>query len=101
MQVVLEIGETQQRHARLARAEKLPRTANVQIPARDLEAVVVLVDDLEPRLGRLRHWFLEQQDALAFRRTATYPATQLMQLREPEALCMLDHHHRRVGHVHA
>ena len=49
--VALEVGEAQQRHARLARAEELARTADQEVLARDLEAVGVLEDDLEPQLG--------------------------------------------------
>ena len=34
-------------------------------------------------------------------RAAAHAPAQLMQLRQPELLGVLDHHHRRVGHVHA
>ena len=51
VRVALEVGEAQQRHADLARAEELAGTADQQVLARDLEAVGVLVDHLEPRLA--------------------------------------------------
>src|SRR6266536_6145304 len=69
-QVALEIGKAEQRNARLPRAEKLTGTADHEVLPRDLEAVVVLVDHLEPRLGRLRHRLLEEQDAHTLRGAA-------------------------------
>ena len=69
--------------------------------ARDLEAVGALVDHLEPRLGGIGQRLLEQQDAHALRGAAADAPAQLVQLREAEALGVLDHHQRRVGHVDA
>ena len=89
------------RHAALARAEEFARTANPQVLPRDLEAVVVLVDHLQPLARRLRQRLLVEQDADARRRAAPDAAAQLVQLREAEALGVLDHHQRRVGHVDA
>src|SRR5437763_2877077 len=93
--VALQIGEPQQWNARLACAEKLTGAANLQILARNLEAVAVLVDDLETLLRGVGERLLEQQHARAFHRSASDPSAQLMQLREAEALRMLDHHDRR------
>ena len=42
-----------------------------------------------------------EQDAVRFLLAAPHPAPQLMQLRQAEALGMLDHHHRGVRHVDA
>ncbi len=42
--VLLEIGEAQQRHARLPRAQEFAGAADDEVLPRDLEAVVVLVD---------------------------------------------------------
>ena len=97
----LEVGEAQQRQARLPRAEEFARAADAQVGTRDLEAVGLLEDHLEPRLGGVRQRLLEQQDARALRGAAPDAPAQLMQLRQPEALGVLDHHDRRVGHVHA
>ena len=48
-----------------------------------------------------RQRLLVQQDADALRRAAPDAPAQLVQLREPDALGVLDHHQRRVGHVDA
>src|SRR5207253_6544434 len=69
--VALEIGEAQQRDARLPRAQEFTRPANQQILPRNLEAVAVLVDDLETLLGGLGERLLEQQHARAFRGAAS------------------------------
>ena len=45
-------------------------------------------------------WLVELHAVRLIRPAADSPA-QLMQLREPEPLGMLDHHHRRVRDVHA
>jgi hypothetical protein len=42
-----------------------------------------------------------QQHAHAGHRAAADPAAQLVQLRQAEALGVLDHHQAGVGHVHA
>ena len=44
---------------------------------------------------------LGHQDAVALRRAAAHAPAKLVQLRQAEALGLLDHHHRGVGHVHA
>src|SRR5687767_15572869 len=98
--VPLEIGEAQERRATLPLAEKLARTAQLQVLARDLEAVGALVDHLEP-LPRIALQLAVEKDADAFPRSAPDAATQLVQLRKPEALRALDHHERGVGHVDA
>ena len=59
--IAVEIREAQQRRAGLARAQKFTGTANEKILARDLEAVVRLVDHLEPRLGGVGQRLLEQR----------------------------------------
>src|SRR5882762_2871260 len=45
--ILFQIGEAQHRHAALARTQQLPRAAQAQIVARDLEAVGILVDDAQ------------------------------------------------------
>src|SRR6266496_3391041 len=69
--VALEIGETQQRHTRLPRTQKLARTANLQILPSDLESVAILIDDLESLFRRAGEWLLEQQHAYAFHGSAS------------------------------
>src|SRR6185503_10989206 len=90
-----EIAGAQLRKSRLPRAEEISGAAQLEIAFRNHEAV-----------GGGRHRFqalarivgprrLIQQDAHRLRRTAPDAAAQLMQLRQPESLRMLDDHDRR------
>src|SRR5690349_11694141 len=99
--VALRIGEAQQRHARLTRAQEFAGPADQQILPGDLEPVVCAVDHLQTRLRGFRHRLLEEQHAGAFLRAAAHAAAQLMKLREAEALGVLYHHQGRVGHIDA
>src|SRR3954470_738740 len=63
--VALEVGEAQQRRAALALAEEFAGAALLQIVARDLEAVGVLVDDLQAGSRRLRSALVEKKNAHA------------------------------------
>src|SRR5690349_20062705 len=62
VEIGLEVGEAQQRNAALARPQHLPGTAQAQVMARDLEAVVVLEDDFKPLARGLRERVLVEQD---------------------------------------
>src|SRR5688572_31912524 len=94
--VALEIGEAQQRQPALALSEVLPGSAQLEVAARDLEAVGRLVDDFEARARGRRKLAAIQQDAGALPRPAPDAAAQLVQLGEPEALRALDDHQRSV-----
>ena len=59
----------------------------------------MLREDLQP-LGHIRAHVAEQ-DAVRLLRAASDAAAELMELREPESLRVLDEHHRRVRHVDA
>ena len=48
-----QVGEAQQRRARLARAQEFARAADLQVAPRDLEAVGGLGHGLQPRARRL------------------------------------------------
>ena len=88
----LELGQ-----AVLARAEELARAAQLQVDLGELEAVALV--RRSPRaaaaLGSPKR--MQSDGVLA----AADPAAQLVQLRQPEALGLLDQHHRRVRHVDA
>src|SRR5688572_28336224 len=77
--VPLEIGEAQERRAALPLAEELARTAQLQVLARDLEAVGALVDHLQP-LPRIALQLAVEKDADALPRPAPDAAAQLVQL---------------------
>ncbi|CWT61215.1 Uncharacterised protein [Neisseria meningitidis] len=73
VQVFFELGETQHRHAALARAEKFAGAADVEVLAGDFKAVGVFVDDFQPRFGEFAQGFGKQEDAHAFCRAAPDP----------------------------
>ena len=89
------------RQAALPRAEHLAAAAKLQIFLGDDEAVLGALHHIEPRLRRLRQRLAVEQDAGGLRRAATDTASQLMELRKPEALGMLDDHDGRIRHVDA
>ncbi len=97
----LDAGDAEARHAALARAEHVAFAAQLQIFLGDAEAVVGLAQDGEPRLGGRAERRLVEQEAGRALGAAADAAAQLMQLREPEALGVLDHHHARLRHVDA
>ena len=99
--VALEIGEAQHRQAALAAAEKFTGAAQQQILACDFEAVGQFENHLEPCAGEFRQGRLVQQHAHRFAAAAPDAPAQLMQLRQPHALGVFDHHQRGVGHVDA
>src|SRR5207245_6553938 len=84
---------------RLARAEELPGPAELQVAPRDLEAVRGLADHLEPLARQARERRAVQQHAAARLRAPPDAPAQLMQLREPEPLGVVDHHEGRIRHV--
>ena len=90
-----------QRQARLARAQHFARAAQAQVLLGDAEAVLGFAHDREPRLGRLAERLLIEQQAGRLAAAAPDAAAQLVQLRQAEALGMLDHHDRGLGHVDA
>jgi hypothetical protein len=94
-----QVGHAHLRQAGLSRAEQLTGAAQLEIAARDLEAVVGLAQHAQPLASQLRQGRPIQQDAGARMLAPTDAAAQLVQLRETHALGVLDHHQARV-HVH-
>src|SRR5437868_3275501 len=90
--VAHEIGEAQRRIAALALAEVLSRAAQLEIELGDAETVGILVNHLEAIARRRRKRAAVEQNADALARAAADAPTQLVQLRETEALGALDHH---------
>ena len=87
--------------AALPRAEQVAFAAQPQIFLGDAEAVFGFAQDREPRLGGLAERRLVEQQAGGMAGPAADAAAQLVQLREPEALGVLDHHDGRLRHVDA
>ncbi|TMA27619.1 MAG: hypothetical protein E6J87_21095 [Deltaproteobacteria bacterium] len=84
----------------LARAQELARTADAQIGVRDREAVRRGEHRRQPRFAALSR-AARHQHAQSRLRAAADAAAQLVQLREAEALRILDDHQRRVRDVDA
>src|SRR6266508_5843129 len=99
LDVALKVSKAQQRIATLPRSQVFSRAAQLEIALRDLEAVVTLVDHLEPVARQARKRFVVKQDAVACAGTAPDSSAQLVQLREAETLSALDHHQRGVRYI--
>ena len=91
----------QQRHAALTRTHEFTRAAQLQILTRDFKTIGMFENDSEAFSGRGRERILIQQNTYAAGRAASYAAAQLMQLRQPHAFGMLDHHQRCIRHIYA
>ncbi len=89
------------RRAGLARAEKFAFAAQLQILLGNPEAVFRFPHDGKPRMAGFAERPLVEQDAGRGLVAAPDTAAQLVQLRQPEALGMFDHHDRRIRHVDA
>jgi len=82
----------------LAGAEEFARSANLQIRLGDRETVRGLEQRAQPRFAVLAGSARDER-ADSGSASAAHPAPQLMQLREAEALCVLDDHQARIRHV--
>jgi hypothetical protein len=82
-------------------AQVLARPAQLEVALRDLEAVGALEDHLEPLARGVGKRLPVKQDADALAHSSANTSTELMQLREPEALGAFDHHERGVRHIDA
>src|SRR6266446_3987098 len=94
--IAQRIGDVEAQVPSLARAEKLSRTAELEIGFSDLESVGCAHHGFEPRAGFISHTGRRHQNAVRLPRAAANSPAKLMQLRESEALRVLDDHHRRV-----
>ena len=81
--------------------KKLFAEAGIERAPADRAEVLDVAHRLEPRPGDFAEGCAVEEQAGGTRRTASYPAPELMQLGQSEAFRMLDHHDRRVGHVDA
>ena len=98
--VRLEIAELQRRQSALRRAEQIARPALIPVRFRHFEAVARLLQHRQLR-RRFRRFLVAQQDAIRLVLAAPDAAAQLMQLREPEALRVLDQHDGCIRHIDA
>ena len=88
-------------HPRLPRVEQGALPAQPEVLVRQLEPVGGRDHRVDPRSGLVvrRHRTRRRARRCDGVRPAADPPAQLMELREPEALGVLDEHHRRVRHV--
>ena len=99
--VTHQVGDVQvEGNATLLRTFQVAGTAKLQVRLGNHKAVIALGHDLHPFAGVGRQLVGCDQHAVGLVRTTPYSASQLVQLRETEALGALDHHHAGVGHVH-
>jgi len=99
--VLLQVAEPQPRHAGLARPEQLAGAAQRQVLLGDHEA---RRGSRPSRRAGAAHPRRSRPGSAARSATAAAaadPAAQLVELRQPEALGVLDHHHRRRRDVDA
>ena len=99
LKVPHEIGDPEFGEAGLLGSEKLSRAADGQVLFGDLEPVGRFLHDPEPAPGLFAPRVLGDEQALGGVLSPSHPAAELVQLREPEALGVLDDHDRGVGHV--
>jgi hypothetical protein len=86
------------RQPALLRAEDVTRTPDLEIFLRDPKAVAGFLHNLEP-LPALQALGLADQHAVGRMLTPPDAAPQLMQLRQPETLGVLDQHDGGIGHI--
>src|ERR1700722_18666728 len=101
LNVTDEISHAKTRQSRLARAKEFAGTAQFQVEFSDLEAVIGFYHRVETALRVFADFTSCHQDAIRFGAATADAPAQLMKLRQAKALGMLDHHHGRVGHIHA
>ncbi len=85
----------------MTRAEELPRAAQAKISLGDLEPVMFLFHGSKALGSNCACRAAIHQQALTAGCPASNPAAQLVQLRKPETLGMLDNHYRGVGNIYA
>src|SRR6266511_5711064 len=95
--IAAERCEAQAERTGLARAQQLALAADLEIALGEVEAVVRLDHRLQSRARRVGQLLLRARDeqAVGLLAPAPDPAAKLVQLREPEAIRLLDDHHRR------
>ena len=84
----------------LLEAKQLAHASLLHVLFSQVEAILTVAYYLES-CQRLRCIHSREQHAVGLLTAASYPTTQLVQLREAKALGILYHHQRSIGHIHA
>ena len=95
---VRELRDLEAGQSRLLRAEELARAAQLHVRLGESEAVGRLLHQLQALAGILAGLVAKEQAVALLRPPADAPP-ELVELREPEAVGALDHHHRGVRDV--
>ena len=85
----------------LPRSKKLSWAAQRKVRFGDFEPIRGAHHGVEPGARLIGHAKRGHQDAVRLVGASADAPAKLVELREPEALGMLNHHHRGVRHVHA
>src|SRR5205814_5537085 len=93
------IGDFERRFPTLLLTKEISHSPQPQVGTGNLEAVISFDEDSQPPVCLFAD--VAEQNAIRRFRAAADPATQLMELRQPEALGVFDEHHRRIGDVYA
>ncbi len=98
----MALGIRQQipRQARLLGAQIIPAAAQPEILIGDQKPILGIAQQGQSLARRRADFLAMQQQAKTPGLTAPHPPAQLVQLRQPKTLGMLDHHHIRRAHIH-
>src|SRR5205085_2546490 len=96
-----DVAESEFGHARLARAEEFAGTAEAEITLGDVEAIARRFEDSQTldRFGA--RFFVVNENAIRLSLAASDAAAKLVELRQPEAIGIDDHHDRSIRNVDA
>ena len=89
--VLDQVSQLQRRQSALRRPQQIPWPAHFPISFRDGETVAGFRQHVQFR-HRFRRFLVAQQNAIRLMGSVPDPAAQLMQLRQPETLRILDQH---------
>ena len=96
-----QAGDAEQRHPALPRAQHFAAAPQSQVLFGDDESILGAAHDVQSLARRVRQRLAIEQDTRRLLCAASDPAAQLVQLRQPEALGMIDDHDGGVRHVDA
>jgi len=96
-----EVRNLKARQPGLTGPEEFAWTAELKVKLGDLEAIIGTDHGIQSAFTLLRNFAPGHQNAMRFGRAAADASSQLVKLRQSEALGMFDHHYGRVGNIHA
>jgi len=94
-----EIGKTESGRAPLLMPRQLTGTAQLEVGFRYFETIVCPAKDIQPPPCGFRRLGVHHEHAPGRSISPSNPATELVQLGQPEAIGPFDHHHRCLGDI--